>query len=110
MMTVRFPSGVAVTYNNANFLSYKTSAWELHTGNPDKGGSWVCSIPLSTGCIVEVVQPCVVENATLTLKKALAHLANPVESLRGCDNYSLARLKRKLTCFNARTRCWRAAS
>ena len=107
MMTVRFPTGVAVVYNDANFLSYKNHAWELYTADPDKkSGRWVCSIPVATGCIVEVMPACRVENASLTLKKAAHALATSMQSLRDCDRSDLAQIKKQLREFNARRWRW----
>jgi hypothetical protein len=63
MMTVRYPSGLSITYNEANWLVYKTdsAAWELYTRNPKSGGFWVASIQNSAGALVEVRPACRVE-------------------------------------------------
>jgi len=105
MMTVRFPTGVAVVYNDANYLVYRAGLWELYT---KKDGGWVCSIPTATGCIVESMPACRVENAALTLKKAAHTLATSMPSLRECDRGDLAKLKKLLRQFNARAWCWKS--
>jgi len=59
MITVRFPNGQAVTYNDATHLIRSEDGWQLHT---EKGGRWVASIQSSAGVIVEAMPPCSVSN------------------------------------------------
>jgi hypothetical protein len=103
MMTVRFPTGVAVVYNDANYLIYKDKVMELYT---KKDGHWVCSIPNAASCVVESMPACRVENAALTLKKAAHTLATSIQSLRECECSDLAKLKKLLRQFNARRWRW----
>lgn len=63
MLTVRYPNGQAIQYNNANYLRYSTSAYEIYNGDPDKSGKWIASIQLSAGAIVETTCPCKIHNA-----------------------------------------------
>ena len=105
MLTVRYPNGVAVTYNTANFLSRETDAWNLYTTDPMKGGEWVATIQLSAGCVVESVRACRVENLLtgMTLPTA-ADLV--LENLRELDYRHLKALKIALKNFDARTGNW----
>lgn len=105
MLTVRFPDGVAVTYNTANFLSREADAWKLYTGDPIKGGEWVTTIQISAGCMVESVRPCRVENPVVGLTNyAAADLV--LKNLRELDGRRLKELKMALRDFNAKTYGW----
>lgn len=106
MMTVRFPSGVAVTYNDATYLRYGARAQELYTKDPAAGGTWIASVPVATGCIVETCRPCKVEQAALTVEAAAKHLAQNSGELRRLAPWVARDLKRALQKFNARTLTW----
>jgi hypothetical protein len=110
MMTVRFPSGFSVRYNDAGFLRYMDRGWELYTANPDKGGKWVASIALNSGAIVEVKEPCRTYNAMRdpsgTIEAALAIIRRR-EVASWSDLRNVAALKLALNRFNARSRCWK---
>lgn len=58
-MTVRFPNGQAVQYNDANFLLRTENGWQLFT---KENGKWLASIQTSAGVIVEAIPPCYVGN------------------------------------------------
>ncbi len=58
MMTVRFPNGQAVQYNDANYVSRYTEFSDLYT---KKDGKWIAQIP--NNCIIEVIPACKVYNA-----------------------------------------------
>ena len=62
MLTVRFPNGQTVQYNNAHHLRYGADGWHLYAADPDKNGKWIASIQVSVGVIVETVTPCRVIN------------------------------------------------
>ncbi len=105
MITIRFPSGVAVIYNDARFLNQTSSAWELYTQKPTEGGRWIASIPLATQCIVEAVKPCRVENPVTGLTNhAAADMV--LENIRELDGRRLKELKMALRDFNAKTYEW----
>lgn len=106
MMTVRFPDGVAVTYNDATYMRYGNHAHELYTKNPTEGGKWVASIPVATACIVETCRPCRVEQAALTVEGAAKYLALNSGELRRLEGWVARDLKRALEQFNARTLTW----
>lgn len=65
MMTVRFPTGLAITYNDARLVYYNDRHWELYTGDKANGGRFIATIQPSAGAVVEVVPPCVVSTAAL---------------------------------------------
>lgn len=110
MLTVRFPTGVSIRYNQAGFVRYTESAWELYTKDPAKGGTWVASISPHSGAIVEAVPACAVENPTanLTGEKALEYVVENITALDGYSNRrKLKKLKAELARFNAQTCQWK---
>ena len=80
MMTVRYPNGTAVQYNTAGSLYYKKWGWELYTESEESGGSWIASIQLSAGAIVEFSPACKVFNAAD--QKAFLGLMTEIKFLR----------------------------
>ena len=103
MMTVRFPSGHFVTYNNANLLSYAAHAWELHS---KKGGDWIASIQPSSGCLVEVTSPCRIGMADKReMLKAVSENLRQFTSYEDCK--ALAAIKRELQEFNRQLKRWK---
>lgn len=111
-MTVRFPNGQEVTYNDACYLNYKSQGWELYTKDPDKGGSWIVSIQQSSGAIVESMKPCKVQNplTNVTGEKALEYVIAYITELS--KTYSGAKLvkklKKKLVQYSTRSGKWSA--
>ena len=109
MFIVRFPSGVSITYNTAQFLRYRDDQrrWILYTSDPDKpGAEWVASIQPSSGAIVESIHACTVENpaANPTGNGAVGLL---IENIRSVTSWNLKRLKVVLRDFNMRTMSWK---
>lgn len=83
MFTVRYPNGQAVQYNTAGFLKYNATVWEIYTKDPEKGGSWVASIQISAGAIVECVRACDVYDApTRKAQDQIAQLTKEVRSIK----------------------------
>lgn len=110
MITVRFPTGVAIQYSEANFLRYMSAGQELYTENPDRGGTWVASIPASAGCIIEVRKPCRVYNTNHEPDQVVDALnrvlADPALRDR-LPTDQIAEAKRRLGAFNAKRRTWK---
>ncbi|MDP2398834.1 MAG: hypothetical protein Q8M53_10815 [Burkholderiales bacterium] len=104
---VRFPTGLAVTYNDANFLRYSSSAYELYSKDPDKGGRWICSVSKSADCVIEAVPACRAEFPAMALVKAAQTLARNEYELRGLPFYTLRDLKRSLRRFNGKNGGWK---
>lgn len=110
MLTVRFPTGVSVRYNQASFISYNNAAWELYTKDPAQGGEFVAIISPQSGCIVESRPASAVENPVtgLTGDKALDYV---VENIRQFNTFTnrrkLKQLKAELTDYNAVRREWK---
>ncbi len=57
MMTVRFPNGQAVQYNNARWISRSSNCTDLYE---KQNGMWIAQVPNS--CIIENVRACEVYN------------------------------------------------
>lgn len=57
MITVRFPNGQAVQYNDGNYVSRSERYSDIYTR---KDGKWIAQIPNT--CIIEVVPACRVYN------------------------------------------------
>lgn len=106
MFVVRYPTGLAVTYNTAAYLRYVTGGCELYTKNPDAGGTWVATIQASAGASIEAVRACRAEFAAMTVEKAARYLAEHPDELKTLPAYVARDLKRALTAFNAKTGSW----
>jgi hypothetical protein len=109
MLTVRYPNGVSITYNTANFLRYTPSSWELYTRDPANGGTWVASLMPSANAIVEATPACKMENPVenLTGEAALREVSARIRSFRNGGGRHLAEMKRALADFNARHQQWK---
>ena len=74
MITVRFPSGLSVQYNAANFCQPGDGSHVLRT---KEGGDPVARIP--EDCIVEYITPCRIYNP---LREAEGDLIREIKLLR----------------------------
>ena len=107
MLIVRYPSGLEITYNTANFLTYGKNAWNLYT---KEGGKWIVSISPQSGCVVEALQPCKIENPVenLTGEKALSFVVDNIHNFISWKSFEkLRELKRILSDFNSTKRPWK---
>ncbi|HKO43359.1 MAG TPA: hypothetical protein VJU84_08715 [Pyrinomonadaceae bacterium] len=104
MLTVRFPDGTAVQYNQANYLVCGSTEVSLYS---KKDGQWIASILNSSGAIVEGSTPCRVYDG----RKTTEQLQSLVPRLRELTSHSdcqvLVEMKRELENFDARRRCWK---
>lgn len=108
MMTVRYPTGVAVTFNDANWLvPLNDGSWDLYTADPANGGRWVARVQGSAGATLEVIRAAKVETADLDVCKAAKLLADRDGELERLPGYVLRALKARLTRFNSKTWTWR---
>ncbi len=109
MFTVRYPSGVAVQYNTACYLLRGNDGWQLYTKNPTEGGTWVASIQLSAGAVVEAVGACRVGNDAggrtdeEALRRVVAHLPRLAQAFPTV----VRQLKRGLRGFDATRQEWK---
>ena len=107
MITVRFPSGVAVQYNTASYVLRSSDAWHLYE---QKDGKWVASIQMSAGVMIEAVPACAVTApGAASLHAGLDMLLSLLQAGQGgqVPSYKLKDLKRALARFNARSGYWK---
>ena len=108
MLTVAFPTGVRVTYNDANYLVRGAESWQLYAA---KDGTWVASIQSSAGVLIEAVRPCsITAPPVATVKSALELVVSALnrDTVTGWDEMALLRdLKSKLQRFDARKKVWK---
>jgi hypothetical protein len=111
MITVRFPSGFSVQYNDACYLRYGSAADELYTADPDKGGTWVATVQRSAGAVIEVRKPCRAYRAIDDLDDVFASTKRLLEkrpTLSYSQALAIAELRRTIErTFNARSRTWK---
>lgn len=94
MMTVRFPNGQAVTYNDACWLTTDESGnSRLYT---EKDGKWLATIQVSAGVIIECVRPCGVVNPIAPMISMDKTLERVHRKLRTLSTWELKKLKRAL--------------
>jgi len=80
MITVRYPNGQAIQYNEANYLSHKSGeTWVLRESSD---GEFIAFIQASAGVIVEFVRPCRVSNPLMESESKLNALAKEIRSLK----------------------------
>jgi hypothetical protein len=81
MMTVRFPNGQAVQYNDAYFIQWGTDAHNLYNKNHNAGGSLIARVPRE--CIVEWIKPCRVYNPIASITNdELIELKKEIQSMK----------------------------
>lgn len=104
MFTVRFPSGIAIVYNDAQYLMATENTFRLYT---KKEGRWIATIAMASGAMIEAQKPCRIYDARQTTEQ----LRSLLGSMRKLTSYSdagvLAEMKRELEHFDARKRCWK---
>lgn len=109
MMTVMFPTGIRVTYNEAHFIQWPDNGpWLLKT---NENGEIICRIQPSAGVLIEWKKPCAVTAPPVaTAKDSLRFLVNELnrQPITGWEEEGLLReLKLKLARFDARKKVWR---
>ena len=108
MITVRYPSGIVVTYNDANFLTHdKAGDWALSRRVNGNDVEKIAFIQASAGVIVEFTPACKAEQSALTTRAAAECLSRSDAELRALPRGVLAALKKRLVKFNARSWRWK---
>lgn len=81
MITVRFPTGFSIQYNDACFVSRHSEYSDLCV---KEGGRWIAQVPNS--CVIEVVSPCRTYNPIAPdsdrVQASIELLAKDVRSLK----------------------------
>ena len=109
MMTVMFPSGIRVTYNEANYIEWPDNgSWILKT---KRDGETIAKIQPLAGVLIEWRKPCAVTAPPVaSAKDALKFLVNELNRTPitgGEEGQLLRELKTKLARFDARKKVWR---
>lgn len=99
MMTVRFPSGVSIQYNNATHVERKPGIARLYNRKQEPR-TWIASI--QGDCIIEGERACRVYDAT-----AGDRAEQVLQNLEGLPHDTLRQLKRRLGKYQSRRREWR---
>jgi hypothetical protein len=104
MLTVRFPDGTAIQYNEATTISKTAFGWRLYKKQDAAGKfeGWIADIPST--CIIEAVRPCSISNP---VKEPKAMIAWVTEHLREMPASNLVHLKSSLNDFDSRKRRWK---
>ena len=111
MITVTFPTGVRVTYNDANDVKFYEDYVSICYADENGKRFWRAALQRSAGCMIEWVRPCEVMAPPLPSPEvALDTILRQIESgqLQGIASWKLKDLKRALAKFNARSGSWRA--
>ncbi|HEX8500761.1 MAG TPA: hypothetical protein VF659_09230 [Pyrinomonadaceae bacterium] len=98
MLTVRFPDGFSVTYNQATKAQFGSA---YHTLLNSKG-EWVAIVPSS--CIIEAGSPCNFSNPN---RQPSAMVSYVLAHLREMPLSSLRHLKRELQDFDSTKGRWK---
>jgi hypothetical protein len=108
-LTVRYPNGLAITYNDAHVLEHGSTCWNLYES--EKRKKWIAAIQPSAGVIVEAKRPCLIENpqTDLTEQGAVELVKRMFRKKRHADGCGaeVAEIKRLLQQFDARYWTWR---
>lgn len=111
MLTVRFPSGASMMYNDVSDVT-----WDLDRANlirvDTAGKRWlVAHVLKSSGAALEWTNPCTVTAAPVASVKSALELLDqyliPSGSLGYSDGQLVAKLKTKLRRFDARRGAWK---
>ncbi|KKM68602.1 hypothetical protein LCGC14_1459170 [marine sediment metagenome] len=108
-LTVRFPNGQAITYNDVNEKQRIVGGWEL-IKKDRRGEKWQVAIVLdSSGAILEWVNPCTIENPLekITDRAALERLRSRLQEAGKNNPGALGDMKRELAGFNLKTYKWK---
>jgi hypothetical protein len=98
MMTVRFPSGVSIQYNDANYITRNQDYADLYTA---KDGRWIAQVP-TKGCVIEAQRACRVYDAC-----AGDRAEQVMQNLEGLPDHILRGLKRRLGKYRSRRGEWK---
>lgn len=106
MMTVRFPSGFSVQYNDANYAS--RTQWGYTDIYTKKDGQWVAQVP--NDALIEIVKPCETYFAGQRPETAIGGALQAIRqrpTLSWSAARDLAALKRELQSFDALRKSWK---
>ena len=108
-LTVRFPTGSAVTYHNANDIRDIGESYDLYSDNLEKGGYFIVSVLKNSGAVIEGDTPRTV-NSLVDPEEALKVVAEKITTFNNGHGVCLAEIKKALRNFDARTYEWKRGS
>ena len=103
MITIRYPTGLALTYNDATFLRRDNGKFILYTR---EGGNFIAETQASAGATAEFRRPCTIDQGGMSIRKVVERLAGNPFYLHDCSVRDLARLKRALQDVDAGSGTW----
>lgn len=104
MITIRYPTGLTITYRQANYLIHGDGNWLLYTR---KDGDFVAAIQKSAGVVADLGTACLTENKGQGARDIINQLACNPELLRDGHGRDLHALKNILAGFDARQYRWK---
>lgn len=110
MITVTFPTGVRVTYNDADVVQWYTDRVEILHKAADGTVFYRAAMPIHTACLIEWKKSCaVIGPPTASPESIIDVMCKLAESgeLSRAATYKVKDLKRALRKFNGRSGVWR---
>lgn len=108
MITVRYPGGFSVQYNDANYSEPQLDGSIKVMRKDEAGRLYIrAHVMASAGALIELFQPCRTYDANETDDTKLVNVL--MERLRGLSGARLRQLKRALAGFDAKRERWRDA-
>lgn len=100
MITIRFPNGQAVRYNDLHYVHWQGDGTALLKKDKDSG--WSVCVPRE--CLIEFMMPCSVSNPLLSPAESIDMV---IANIRTMSSAKLHNLKTLLEAFNRKTYRWR---
>jgi len=109
MITVRFPNGQTVTYNDATCVKWFDKECALYrTREARDAGNWIVWIPSTAGAVIEFVNPCIVRIPnTLSPDEAMNLILREGRNFTYLQKRKLADVKKMLEGLNRQTLRWK---
>lgn len=108
MITIRYPTGHVVTYNEANYVTHDDIKFHL---KKTEGGATVAIIPYSSGATVEFFHPSNIKTEFNTLDDALVYVSNNIDrasaNMWSEKGKALKKIKSLLRSFDCRNGNWK---
>jgi len=107
MMTVRFPNGFSVTYNDARYANRGANYTDLYTHSNERTRKWIAQVP--NAALIEARPACKTFQAGAgdSLDEILHALETRTIGNDCRDAQKLKRIKLALADFDARRGCWK---
>ena len=109
MITVRFPNGQAVTYNDTTCIKWFGHECALYRTTQDRDADkWIVWISSTAGAVIEFVHPCTVSIPnTLSPDEAMDLILREGRNFSWQQRQKLADVKKMLEGLNRQTLRWK---